>query len=219
MLKNIFNISVRLYPVGGAMPYSQKHKAQTRAKIIEAARVLFNHHGFQAVTIDMIMEKAGLTRGGFYNHFKSNDALFSAAIEGFLHGRGAEWRDQFSVTPDGPGQNIAHQMVLGYLSKEHLDNLDAQCPMIALPSDAARENVEVRSAYQLLLESMVFVFESGLQGQGKNSRQEALAMAALCVGGMILARTLPENELADEVRMAALNAAHAIVKNSNLKTA
>ncbi len=53
------------------MPYSSEHKQKTRAKIVESARILFNRHGFQDVTIDMVMENAGLTRGGYYNHFKS----------------------------------------------------------------------------------------------------------------------------------------------------
>ena len=53
------------------MPYSANHKQQSRASIVEAARILFNRHGFDGVTIDMVMEHAGLTRGGFYNHFKN----------------------------------------------------------------------------------------------------------------------------------------------------
>ena len=53
------------------MPYSKQHTERTRAKIIEAARTLFNVHGFHGVTIEMVMGKAGLTRGGFYNHFKN----------------------------------------------------------------------------------------------------------------------------------------------------
>ena len=51
------------------MPYSAKHKQKTRTKIIETAGILFNRHGFDGVSIDQIMEAAGMTRGGFYNHF------------------------------------------------------------------------------------------------------------------------------------------------------
>ena len=57
------------------MPYSNEHKQKTREKIVEAARILFNRHGFQDVTIDMVMQNAGLTRSGFYKHFKSKEAL------------------------------------------------------------------------------------------------------------------------------------------------
>ena len=46
------------------MPYSSEHKQKIRVQIIESARVLFNRLGFQEVTIDMVMENAGLTRGG-----------------------------------------------------------------------------------------------------------------------------------------------------------
>ena len=185
------------------MPYSREHKQQTRAKIVEAARILFNRHGFHDVTIDMIMHKAGLTRGGFYNHFESKEALYGAAVSSFLTGRGAQWRDQAGVDPANPSTRMARQMIQGYLSAEHLGDLDGQCPMIALPSDVARSTPEVQSAYQELLEAMVWLFENGFTEKGIQSRQRALSMAALCVGGMVLARTLPDSSLADEVRRAA----------------
>ena len=67
-----------------AMPYSPTHKERTRAKVVECARILFNRHGFDGVTIDMVMEQAELTRGGFYYHFKSKEELFAAAVSSFL---------------------------------------------------------------------------------------------------------------------------------------
>ena len=192
------------------MPYSQKHKQTTRATIIEVARVLFNKNGFQSVTIDMIMETAGLTRGGFYNHFDSKEDLYCAAVASFLHGRGAQWREKFDIDPSAPDVNMVQKMIMGYLSAEHMNDLEAQCPMIALPSDIARSNPDVRFAYQELLEAMVYIFESGLQEHSNQPRQTALATAALCVGGMILARTLPNSEFANEVRTAAFETAQAL---------
>ena len=62
------------------MPYSAKHKANTRMKIVEVARILFNRRGFNGVTIDEIMAEAGLTRGGFYSHFATKDALYDEAV-------------------------------------------------------------------------------------------------------------------------------------------
>lgn len=185
------------------MPYSSEHKQKTRAKIVESARILFNRHGFQDVTIDRVMENAGLTRGGFYNHFKSKEALFGEAISSFLQGRGKKWRDEAGIDVSNPNVTMARQMIQGYLSSEHLGNLDGQCPMIALPSDVARANPEVQSSYQELLEAMIGLFENGLQGQIPHARQKALSLAALCVGGMVLARTLPDSQLAEEVRTAA----------------
>ena len=189
------------------MPYSQEHKKKTRGKIVESARILFNRHGFQDVTIDMVMQNAGLTRGGFYNHFKSKEVLYGAAVSSFLMGRGARWRADAGVDPTKPDPDMTRQMIAGYLSPEHLGDLDGQCPMIALPSDIARENPAVQASYQALLEAMVGLFESGLAGHTDQSRQKALSVAALCIGGMILARTLPASDLVEEVRLAALRTA------------
>lgn len=185
------------------MPYSSEHKQRTRARIVECARILFNRYGFEGVSIDMVMAEADLTRGGFYNHFKSKEELFAAAVSSFLMGRGAQWRAAAGIDPENPAPEMASQMISGYLSPEHLGDLDGQCPMIALPSDVARSNPEVRAAYQALLTAMVGLFETSLEERGADARHAALILTALCVGGMVLARTLPDSTLAEEVRKAA----------------
>ncbi|MBA2237108.1 MAG: TetR/AcrR family transcriptional regulator [Lysobacter sp.] len=193
------------------MPYSPDHKKKTRARIVEAARVLFNRDGFDRVTIDMIMNEAGLTRGGFYSHFRSKETLYSAAVSSFLMGRGAKWRAEAGVDPGRADPSMAVQMIKGYLSTEHLGDRDGQCPMIALPSDVARSKPEVRAAYQQLLEAMVWLFEKNLKDPTPEGRQRALSLAALCIGGMVIARTLPDSATAESVRTAAFGAAMQLV--------
>ena len=46
------------------MPYSHEHREKIREKVVQSARLLFNRHGFNGVSIDQIMADAGLTRGG-----------------------------------------------------------------------------------------------------------------------------------------------------------
>ena len=92
------------------MPYSPTHKERTRARIVECARILFNRHGFDGVTIDMVMEQAELTRGGFYNHFKSKEELFAAAVSSFLMGRGARWRSEAGIDHAHPTREDAANM-------------------------------------------------------------------------------------------------------------
>ncbi|WCL53471.1 TetR/AcrR family transcriptional regulator [Gimibacter soli] len=185
------------------MPYSASHKMKTRGRIVEAARVLFNKNGFEKVTIDQIMEASGLTRGGFYNHFQSKEALYSEAVDSFLMGRGAEWRKDAQVDSENPSIEAVRRMVLGYLSVEHLADVEGQCPMIALPSDVARANPSVQAAYQRLLEAMVRLFQQGMSERQSKAREKALSLAALCVGGMVLARTIPDKNFAEEIRTAA----------------
>lgn len=186
------------------MPYRPEHKAETRGRIVECARILFNRHGYDNVTIDMVMQAADLTRGGFYHHFRNKEELFAAAVASFLRGRGARWRNEAGIDPLQPLREDAANMLRSYLSKAHLGDVDGQCPMIALPSDVTRGGPQVREAYQNLLEAMVGLYRRALPERVEDRATTALALAATSVGGMVLARTLPDSALAEQVRAAAL---------------
>lgn len=185
------------------MPYSAEHKAEVRTRIVEHARVMFNREGFETVSIDKLMEGVGLTRGGFYNHFKNKEELYAEAVASFLNGQGKTWREDAGVDPVNGGLETVRAMINSYLSQEHLDDIDKQCPMIALPSDVARASPEVRAAYMSLLEAMSWLFENNLPGDAAERRQKALALSALCVGGMVLSRTIDDRDLSDDLRLSA----------------
>ncbi len=189
------------------MPYSKEHKQQVRARIVEAARRLFNRHGFDNVSIDQLMAEAGLTRGGFYSHFDSKEAVFAAATASFLNGRGAIWREDAGVDPTAGQTEMAKRMVASYLSREHLDQVEDQCPLIAYATDVARAGPQVQESYRELLEGMVSLFEHNLPGDALERGKRARALAAMCVGGMVIARALPGTETAEEIRRSALDEA------------
>ncbi|MEM9625360.1 MAG: TetR/AcrR family transcriptional regulator [Pseudomonadota bacterium] len=185
------------------MPYSPEHKADVRKRIVESARILFNRKGFAEVSIDDIMAEVGLTRGGFYNHFRNKDELYAEAVASFLNGRGKTWRDDAGVDPEHGGPKTVRAMIDSYLSPEHLGDLDGQCPMIALPSDVARATPEVRAAYRTLLRAMAWLFEHNLPKEAEERRQVSLTLSALCIGGMVLSRTIDDQALAADIRQAA----------------
>ena len=70
-----------------AMGYSKRHTAETRERILESAAGLFRSAGYEAASIDDIMAGAGLTRGGFYLHFKSKEELFAEMSAAFESGK------------------------------------------------------------------------------------------------------------------------------------
>lgn len=43
--------------------------------MLDAAVELFAQHGYDATTVAQVIERAGSTKGGFYHHFASKDAL------------------------------------------------------------------------------------------------------------------------------------------------
>lgn len=54
---------------------------------------------------------------------------------------------------------------------------------------------------------MVEIFEQDLAARSKADGGRGLAIAALCVGWMVLARSVEDRNLADDLRRAALSAA------------
>jgi len=55
-----------------------------RTKIIEAALVLFEKHGYHGVTVNQIIKVAGTSKGGFYHHFTSKDELLYVIHDTFI---------------------------------------------------------------------------------------------------------------------------------------
>lgn len=189
------------------MPYPAHHRENVRLKIVRAARELFNSHGYSNISIDNVMAAAGLTRGGFYTYFRNKDELFAEAITHILVEHPAEnWE---GVNFDLSGPDIARVIVEAYLSRQHFDEIGTSCPLIAQPSDVARAGPVVKEAFEKVLNSMVDLFEHniGETPLGKNPRDGALALAALCVGGMVLARAVSSETLSDEVREVARRSA------------
>ena len=179
------------------MPYSPKHKRDTREKILESARRLFNRNGYSGVSIDEIMTDAGLTHGGFYRHFSGKDELYAAAVRQFLCKKApAPWQKQRERS--AVMKSDAQRVVDAYFSQQHFDDHDGCCPLLGTASDVERRGEIVKAAYQEVVEQLVRVFEDHLKDPRPHER--ALALVALCVGGMVLARNVCDSDLADNFR-------------------
>lgn len=55
--------------------------AETRAKLLKAARLAFQRDGFANASMDGFAATAGLTRGAIYHHFGDKVGLFRAVVE------------------------------------------------------------------------------------------------------------------------------------------
>lgn len=68
-------------------PTRDESKAQTRARLIEAAGEVFARDGFHAASLDQVAEAAGFSKGAVYSNFASKDELFLALLEQHLDER------------------------------------------------------------------------------------------------------------------------------------
>lgn len=195
------------------MPYTREHKQRTRARIVESARVMFNRHGFEQVSIDDVMKHAGLTRGGFYNHFGSKDELYAEAVRSFSSCN--PFAQKLASLPPRArpdARKLARMLVELYLSDEILADVDQHCPLVALPSDVARAGLSPRAAYTQLVENMLHVFREAFAAGDRSRARKAQLIVNLCVGGMVIARTTHDRSLARSLRSAARTEALSILE-------
>ena len=87
---------------------------------------------------------------------------------------------------------------------KHFEDLENSCPMVALPSDAARGGKSSKRAFQTGFKAMVSILERSLVENRQSRRVLSPATAALCVGGMVVARALADRTMADELREACM---------------
>ena len=188
------------------MPYPAHHRADVRRRIVDSARRLFNRHGFETVSIAQIMAGAQLTHGGFYSYFKSKSDLYVEALACFL--TDPEWKHCWEgVHVDLTSTDVGSQVVKAYLSPQHFEDVENSCPMIALPNDVSRSTPNVKRAFEDVFRAMVSVLERSLLPSDRPTRVTAQAIAALCVGGMVISRAVADQDRAKALRAASMQVA------------
>ena len=188
------------------MPYPEGHRAEVRKKIVESARRLFNRHGFEQVSLDEIMSGAGLTHGGFYSYFKSKSDLYIEALNCFF--TDPEWKNCWEGVEINPNStDFGAQVIRAYLSHQHFDDVENSCPMVALPADVTRGDAQLKRAFETVFAAMVSILERNMSGRGREVRVRAQATAALCIGGMVVARAMDSRATADGLRAACMRIA------------
>ncbi|MEP6785463.1 MAG: TetR/AcrR family transcriptional regulator [Sphingomonadales bacterium] len=91
--------------------FSQSPKPDARLKLLDAALSVIRAKGYSATTVDELCAAAGVTKGAFFHHFKSKDALGVAAAEHWSEKTGALFSDApYHGHPDPLGR------VLGYVA-------------------------------------------------------------------------------------------------------
>ena len=74
--------------------------AETKKKLFDIAGRLFVERGFSFVSIEDITDEAGLTKGAFYVHFASKDALISLLIEDYVARADSDYKAFLESLPD-----------------------------------------------------------------------------------------------------------------------
>lgn len=152
------------------------------------------------------MSGAGLTRGGFYSYFKSKSDLYIEALSCFF--TDPEWKNRWEgVEIDPNSADIGFEVIRAYLSRQHFEDVENSCPMVALPNDVTRADAGVKRAFETVFCAMVNLLERSMRRKGRRAHSVAQAAAALCIGGMVIARAMENRASADSLRNACMGVA------------
>ena len=160
-----------------------------------------------ATGIDGIARETGQTSGAFYAHFPSKADVFRDAVEaGFVRliwqGSGAAVRQ---------AADAGRMFLPGPISRRRgATPSDRAVFCRRLPTTPRRANGETHRLFGRQLTAAANELAKGC-GEGDRAEDRALAILALCAGGIMLARAIPDQATSDRMLKACREAAAELI--------
>jgi TetR/AcrR family transcriptional repressor of nem operon len=185
---------------------SRVEAARHHEELVAAAARLFRERGVDSVSVPDVMGAIGLTRGGFYKHFESKDALVAAAVEAAF----SEHFQRLEGMSDENSQDHARTRTafLDFcLSTAHRDDPASGCPSALAaamaqsdPSGAPRAAF-IEGVHTFVRELADRVDEDDADPDARQER--VLVYLATIVGAILLARATAGDPISDDILTAA----------------
>jgi TetR/AcrR family transcriptional repressor of nem operon len=170
------------------MRINKKKVAENRAKVVNSAACLFRERGFDRISLVELMRAAGLTHGGFYNHFASKEELEAEAcrhIFEYVLSR----LEPIGRIEDPVERKAALDAYFGnYLSPDLCHGPFHPCPMVAFGADIGRAAPAVQQAYAQGLSRYVDAMRRACNDE-TSARTLVLEKLSQLVGAASLARS------------------------------
>ena len=178
-------------------------RERTKARLIEAARTLIGEVGYDALVLETVAEKAGVTRRTIYDHFRNKDDLIVAVIY--------QERTELFV-PVKPGQTLKAYLrtlakVLIDLSTDNraLGRSSVSFYLYALTHEEMRQRVVEGSNKIFTKVEAAMINAFGRKALGMPPRKFVRVLLALTEGLLARRHLMPE-EYPPDVVHAALDA-------------
>jgi TetR/AcrR family transcriptional repressor of nem operon len=175
------------------MSKASREQAQAnRERVVSTAARLFRERGFDGIGIADLMQRAGLTQGGFYANFSSKEQLMAEACGKASDELAGAWRE---ISDQAPKKNLS-VIASYYLSQEHLREPGNGCFVATLGPAAAQQGPLVRSTFTAGVKRTMDFLGQLSPGRSQKARlREAIASFA----AMVLARGVDDEAFAEEI--------------------
>jgi AcrR family transcriptional regulator len=164
-------------------PRSRKGE-QTRARLLEAAKEIFEENGFLEARISDIAERAGLSHGAFYHYFDSKEQVFREIAE-LLDEELAEPMESVIFAP---GSSADPQERLFTALRRHLESYRDEAKIMGVIEQVARYDshvAAVRSASNQRHRTAIEKSIRSMQRKGVADTTLDPKIAAAALGSMV----------------------------------
>ena len=180
----------------------------TRAKILQVAMEEIHMHGFQGVSLNKIVEKAGVTKGALFHHFKGKSELGYAVVDEVISKEINEfWINPMANSVD-PIKDLK-KMLIGMVRMVEEDPmmLEKGCPLSNLAHEMSPLDDQFRQKLNAQFDrwrnTLEKAFEAGKTAGNVKANSDSSVSAAFivsCFEGMIsTAKCALDMELAHKV--------------------
>ncbi|HUR39059.1 MAG TPA: TetR/AcrR family transcriptional regulator [Planctomycetota bacterium] len=172
-----------------------------REKLLEAATAILGRNGYQATSVDEILESAGVAPSNFYYHFKSKEVLAIEVLEGYFEKSRQEMAPVFmnrSLTATQKLERL-HEALLKKATK---NSCCGGCPMGNLAQELSDSHPEFRVRlarhFEECIDAIAGVIQEGLKAgefrDGVDPRSAAYLIFGSMQGLMLLAKSMKKIE-------------------------
>jgi TetR/AcrR family transcriptional repressor of nem operon len=176
------------------MGHSQAEKAASRERILVAAARQISERGLDSVAVDELMRNAGLTKGAFYGHFESRDAMIAEATRRAMQ-RGQSKLDPLFSRKKKPS---LREVVDAWFDPAHIQDAAGGCGICALAGEARFAGPLVRQAITEQFKRSVEQIAQTL-GSDKSATVRATAILTTIVGAVSMSRAVGDADLARQI--------------------
>ena len=192
-------------PAASAPPSGRAARGSARAALIAAAHKTVRKQGYAATTVDQICAAAGVTKGAFFHHFASKEALAIAAAEAWTE----RARPMFEMAPHNRLEDPLDRL-LGHIdfrfSMLHGPVDGFICFIGTMVQDAYATSEPIRLACEASIaaycNALAPDIEAAIDAYGAPPGVTAMDLArhvqSVLQGGFVLAKTTNDSAIARE---------------------
>jgi TetR/AcrR family transcriptional regulator, transcriptional repressor for nem operon len=180
-------------------------RPSARTALLEAARDVVRAQGFAATSVDQLCSKAGVTKGAFFHHFQSKEALGAAAADYWSETTGALFASApYHAHADPLDRVLAYIDFRGQLIDGGIEEFT--CLVGTMVQETYGSSDKIRAACNASISGHARTLEADIeaafarygQPEGVTAQSLALHTQAVLQGGFILAKAQGDPAIARE---------------------